>query len=801
MKRHAAGLVTIALLVLMTALMATPIKEESATMDETAHLVAGYSYWHGYGFTLEPQNPPLAKMISAAPLLFMDVKLSTGAQELLDRRLGALVTCRWSWKPQLADEHFPVARDNWYFWPVGEVLMLGQEFVYGGANDADKILSAGRWMQVALTVVTGIVIFFWLRGLVGGMAGALGVALWALNPVTLAYGHLVLTDMGETLMFVLAVWCFATFLDRPSAGRAGLCGLACGGALVMKFSAVLLAPILLALVGLHVMLRRDRRGLGKYVSVMALVAGGVVLLMYAPSWSPAPSLPDDTATKIGVPTWFQVLRPVLIPRDFFKGLAIVEENELTGHTAFLCGQWRETGWWYYFPVAFAVKTPLPLLLLTTIGFLMWLRGLRHSSFQHTIPWLASLMYLLFAMAGTLNYGVRHLLPMYALLVVGTASQFSLRSRRVQLCAWLCTGWLLLATGSAFPYFIEYFNEIAGGSSNGYQWLVDSNFDWGQDVKRLKRFLNEQAMTNIDLAYFGPGGPIDYYGIAGRTVTSGEAYGMRRGTLVISASELMDPRWDWLRASHEPVARVGYTMFVYRLGDADTKERWEQTLRINPNDARAHYKLAIILERAGDAGGAITHYEEAIRIKPDFAMAHYNLGIALARTGKIEEAVAHYEQALRINPDYAEAHYNLGTVFLREGNIGNAIGQYEQALRINPDYAAVHCNLGIALARTGKIGEAVAHFEWALRINPDYAEAHYNLGTVFLQEGNISNAIEQYEQALRLKPDYAAAHFNLGVALEKLGKPADAMGHYEQALRLNPDLAEARTALTRLQAGR
>jgi Flp pilus assembly protein TadD len=768
MKRHAANLVTIALLALMVGLMATPIAEESATMDESLHLVAGYSYWHGYDFTLEPEHPPLAKLISAAPLLFMDVKVSLRAQELLDRQVGAAVTRRWSREKQLVDKHFPVARDNWYFWPDAEVEMSGQEFVYGGANDADKILAAARWMQVALTVVTGIVIFFWLRRLAGGMAGALGVALWALNPVALAYGHLVLTDVGVTLMFVLSVCCFTIFLDRPSTGRAGLCGLACGGALVMKFSGVLLAPILLALVGLHAMRKREWRGLGKDLSVMALAAAGVVLLIYAPYWSPAPPLPADAATKMGVPAWFQVLRPVLIPRDFFKGLALVAGLESAGHPAFLCGQWRATGWWYYFPVALAVKTPLPLLLLTIAGLLMWLRGLRRFSFQHGIPWIAALMYLLFAMAENINIGVRHLLPMFALLAVGTASQFSLQSRRIQVCGWLCTGWLLLVTWHAYPYFIEYFNEVAGGPSNGYRWLVDSNLDWGQDVKRLKHFLDEQAMTNIDLAYFGPGRSTDYHGIPGRRVTTDEAAGMHSGTLVISATELMSPVWDWLRACHEPVARVGYTMFIYRLGDAETKERWEQMVRMKPNDAWAHYNLGIVMERAGDAGGAITHYEQAIRIKPDFAMAHYNLAVVLQRAGKVVDAIKHYEQVLRIKPGLAEAE--------------------------------AHSNLGAIYQRMGKIPEGAGEYETALRINPYLAEAHSNLGAIYHRTGKLPEAIAEYEEALRIKSDYAEAHFNLGLALEKLGRTPEAIEHYEQALKLQPDFAPAKNALARLQAG-
>lgn len=158
MKRYAASLVAVALLVLMATWMATPIKEESATLDETQFLVAGYSYWHGYGFTLDPEAPPLAKMIAAAPLLFMDVKLSKRAQALLKGQVEVGATRRWSGEFELADNHFPVARNSWYFWP--DAPPVGQEFVFGGANDADKVLAAGRWMQVALTVLTGMAIFF-----------------------------------------------------------------------------------------------------------------------------------------------------------------------------------------------------------------------------------------------------------------------------------------------------------------------------------------------------------------------------------------------------------------------------------------------------------------------------------------------------------------------------------------------------------------------------------------------------------------------------------------------------------------
>jgi tetratricopeptide (TPR) repeat protein len=489
---------------------------------------------------------------------------------------------------------------------------------------------------------------------------------------------------------------------------------------------------------------------------------------------------------------------MLIPRDFFKGLALVAGHESTGHWAFLCGQWQRTGWWYYFPVTMAVKTPLPLLLLTIVGSVMWLRALQPLSFQQAIPWIAALLYLLFAMAGNINIGIRHLLPMFALLTVGTASQFSLQSRRVQLCAWLCTGWLLLVTWRACPYFIEYFNEIAGGPSNGYQWLVDSNLDWGQDVKRLKHFLDEQALTKIDLAYFGPRKSIDYHGIAARRVTSGEAAGLRSGTLAISATELMNSAWDWLRACHKPDARVGYTMFIYRLGDADTQERWEQMLQIDPNDARAHYNLGIVMERAGDAAGAIAHYEQATQIEPDFAMAHYNLAIALQRAGRAAEAADQYEQASRIEPDNANAYIGLGFALAQLGNTQGSIAYFEQALRKKPDFAEAHYNLAVAMTKLGKLPQAAEHFEEALLIEPNNPDAYVGLGLASAQMGNIEDAITHFGQALHMKPDFAEAHYYLGSVLEKVDRVPESIQHYEQALRLRPDYTAARNALARLQ---
>jgi len=218
--------------------------------------------------------------------------------------------------------------------------------------------------------------------------------------------------------------------------------------------------------------------------------------------------------------------------------------------------------------------------------------------------------------------------------------------------------------------------------------------------------------------------------------------------------------------------------------------FEQALRVKPDLAAAHNDLGLALARVGRVQEAIGHYEQALRIKPDFAEPYNNLGNALFQAGKIEEAIRHFEQALRIKPDFSEAHNNLGIALDRVGKLPEAIQHYEQALRINPDYAEAHNNLAVALGKAGRTDEAMAHWEEALRIQPDYAEAHCNLAKCLFEKGRVEDAVKHYEQALRIKPDSVEAHYSLGLALARLGNVPAAIEQWQQALRFRPDYAEA-----------
>jgi tetratricopeptide (TPR) repeat protein len=226
-------------------------------------------------------------------------------------------------------------------------------------------------------------------------------------------------------------------------------------------------------------------------------------------------------------------------------------------------------------------------------------------------------------------------------------------------------------------------------------------------------------------------------------------------------------------------------------------KWEQAmahyaeaLRLDPDDASAHHKLGLALDAQGKMEQAMAHYAEALRLDPDDAEAHHNLGLDLAAQGKWEQAVAHYAEALRLNPDYAEAHNNLGLALAKQGKLDQAVAHYAEALRLKTDFAEAHSNLGLALAAQGKWEQAMAHYAEALRLKPDYPEAHNNLGVALAAQGKWDRAVAHYAEALRLKPDYAEAHNNLGLALAAQGKWEQAVAHYAEALRLKPDDAGA-----------
>jgi len=275
-----------------------------------------------------------------------------------------------------------------------------------------------------------------------------------LNPLALAYGHLIITDPGIALMLPLAVWMFSRFLESPRPLTASIAGLAFGGALLTKYTAIIMLPIFVALAA--VAWWQQRRGnrekaAGSFLvslSLFLVVAWGTVLLLYLPYWAPPPPITVEEAQRLQVPEWFTHLRWVLIPRDFFRGFAIMVLHVIDGHWSYLMGQWSRKGWWYYYPVAMLVKTPVALLLLIASAVGMALRRIRHWRFAEVTPWIAAAVYLGCAMTSKADIGIRHILPIYPLLAVMVGIEFGRATRADKFVGGLLAVWLLVTAVAA-----------------------------------------------------------------------------------------------------------------------------------------------------------------------------------------------------------------------------------------------------------------------------------------------------------------------------------------------------------------
>jgi hypothetical protein len=241
------------------------------------------------------------------------------------------------------------------------------------------------------------------------------------------------------------------------------------------------------------------------------------------------------------------------------------------------GQHSKTGWWYYFPVAFAVKTPTAVLLLGVLAlFALFRKALFRKDklwFRWVVLILPPVAYFGLSMTSGINIGIRHLLPIYPFLFAAAAAGFfHLPFRRLTRAVLISAIVLLqiVEVSSIHPHYLAFFNQLSGGPMAGPSYLVDSNIDWGQNLKKLKRYMDEKGLNEVCLAYFGSG-QVAYYGIREKHLPwTGDLQGRSEVDCigVISVTLIHDVylpagSFEWLRQK-TPVDHIGYSMWVYDL---------------------------------------------------------------------------------------------------------------------------------------------------------------------------------------------------------------------------------------------
>jgi hypothetical protein len=481
---------------------------KSATWDEPQQIVSGYAALELGDYRLDPEHPPFLRLWAALPLLFMDLHLDLESEA----------------------------------WEAGDAYVLAHEFMYRD-NDADAVIGRARFMIVLLGIGLGFLLFFWARELFGFWP-ALGVlALYAVEPNVLAHARLVTTDFGVTCFAFGAIY----FLWRTTRrfSLPGLLGAAVftGLAVVSKYSALIFVPVVLVLLGTRVWRgswpgTRFGDDLAGRAKRAATIAVALALAAYLAIWAafgfryaPTPEPPDQRRLMTSSAPYVTARAPYLATAvDWIDGHRLLPNASSQGflfgqaraqqRPAYLGGSVRAGGWWFYFPAAFLIKTPL-LVLALAAGGLAYLVG----RWKRTWPTLLFLVlpaaaFLATSMTASINIGLRHILPVYPFVLLATGSAFAWLMERKRL--WLAgavLGVALLESLSVYPDPLTFFNRLVGGPVHGHEYLVDSNLDWGQDLAGLKRWMDREGVDHVNLSYFGTADPA-YYGIACTHLTGG-----------------------------------------------------------------------------------------------------------------------------------------------------------------------------------------------------------------------------------------------------------------------------------------
>jgi 4-amino-4-deoxy-L-arabinose transferase-like glycosyltransferase len=549
----------------------------SVTFDEVSHIGSGYSYDRDRTLYLNPEHPPLVKMIAGLPLQFMHLQPGHVDRDLQLSELGQ--------------------------WNYGSSFL----FEANGQRTADVVAAA----RLAVTLFNAgllFCVFLLLYRLVSGRAALIAVSLIAFNPVILGHASLVTFDVPAGLTMLVCLLTYVGYLRRPSMGRAAIVGVALAVALLVKFSTVLLLPMIGAS-GL-VWLGITRAGIkvwGRWLRDVALI-GGVALLLTTTFMV----LLTARMSAADMQAQFDTNWPGHLKggaRPFLRSLAgggvypkalaawlngfLIVQNVVEagrGGTMFFGRQYgpEGPGPWFY-PVLVATKPPIAtvgLAVLTLGNFAT--RAVRRIA-QRTAQLAARAnavfvvllvycgAYFAFATVQPFKLGVRHMFPfMIAVLAVVALiidrSWTSSLVRRLSYSRFVpaAIGLIALATLTAFPHYIAFYNRLVGGTDRGYEVAVDSNYDWGQDMERLREWKerNHVAALYTDL-FVNPYGVEQYY--LGATTEVNSVLDADRippgGYVLVSATRLVLREFEnhltYAQVYPQPAERVGESIFVFR----------------------------------------------------------------------------------------------------------------------------------------------------------------------------------------------------------------------------------------------
>lgn len=530
LSRRAAIVVLVGLACQFSALALVEAWRDSPTVDEPVYVAAGVTALTRRDLRINPEHPPLAKVLAALPALLARPVVPDGPT--------------WDTAAQ-----FDYVRD---------FFVANQR-----AGRLHRVTFASRVVPIGEAVAVGVLLYLLCTHALGRLAGVIGAAFWFTSPWVVGLGHVNGIDLPFTLSVLVGTLALCRHRSRPTLLRATIVGLCAGVTLLVRFTGIVAVPVFVLGVGLATGSLRRRVAAAGLVALVAWACVWIGLRAIAPA---GPSgLARTTMAQFverGRESGPAARLALAVPWPGEYAAGIGYQAVVAGERpVFLVGRaW--TGWrWWYFPAAIATKVPLPVLAAGLAGSLTVVR-VRCAATRASVAVACVLAAFTFFQPG--QAGLRYLMPVVALGLI-PASGIAAAARRPAGRLLLAGVGLiqLVALWTAAPHSLAW---TTPPFRPGYRFASDSNLDWGQDIGRLAEWAKGR---NPYVALFGPRGVTVPGTRPLREVPPGEL----RGWVAVSASALTTydrARLAWLR-KYCPIADIGGTILVYRFERPPTPE--------------------------------------------------------------------------------------------------------------------------------------------------------------------------------------------------------------------------------------
>lgn len=585
MAHPAKDLFIVALFIAFTVQVGSFIVSNSNTFDEPCYIAAGASYIKTGSLELEDEyQPPLQKYLMGLSVSLLSPSFPYDSENLKSK------------KP----------------------FRFGHEFVYDNSVKPELLIAMGRLPSLLLSLVLAAFLFSWAERWFGWKGGAVALLTYIFEPNILAHSGVASMDIGVSCFLFGALYFLFRFFEQDRLKDLLISGLLAGLASATKMTGIFFFSWSAILLFQKTVRTKNWKSFFTSHAVLVLGAFLVLLAVYQVRY---------------IDKYF----------DLFQNMfqVVFGRHPTEDYPNFLAGRHRVGGWWTYFIVAMAVKTPLPWFVLVGLGSLFTPKEKR------TPLLLSAGLLLVICTVAQKQNGLRYFLPAYPLLCL-LAGGVGLRLKNIRWLPWasgFLVAWLIIEALSVRANYLTYFNPLAGGPKKGYKWLVDCNLDWGQDYPAVARFLRQNQNPAVVMATFGTADRDYYFGPRQDLLSESNnrdryfkhinPLDADREWLVISATILQgfglsDPRvFSWLHKM-KPLAQIANSTFIYDIS----------------KDAFSQFQIGVVYKRNRQLPFAIRQFQKTARLQPDDPIPHLALGDVYSESGQRELSQRHYKEAWR-----------------------------------------------------------------------------------------------------------------------------------------------------------